>query len=235
MFPAVFGAASSVEMTVSADTPDYNLLTAYTALYGAPANAVNVTWIITTGFGVYQSAGVGGFRTGSFPAGSSIKLVVHGTISGKRGTGGQGGNSGHENGYNGNNGGPAIYLDCDVSIDVTDGLIAGGGAGGGGGGYAVNPLGGGFNGGDGGNGRDYVNARSNGQSGSGNSYVRSGDGGDGGGYGEGGTDGQMQQGGQRGHGAGGNHGTAGKAVALNGHLVTWLGGYDTTHVKGLVS
>lgn len=232
-----FGAGTStVEMTVGTDTADYNLLSAYTAAHGAPTSAVNVICTIPSNVGCYKDSGgsVGGFRTGGFPAGSSIKLIIHGTISGKRGIGGVGGTSGHTDGYAGSNGSTALYLDDDVSIDV-DGLIGGGGGGGGGGGYVASPTGGGFNGGDGGNGKDYLHVKGHGEPGSGNSYVQSGDGGDGGGWGSGGIDGGHQLGGARGTGGGGAGGTSGKAIERNGRTITWIAGYDTTHVKGNVA
>lgn len=74
------------------------------------------------------SAGSGSYalRTGTFPAGSILKIINKGTIRGKGGNGGA---------YNANGaaGGTALYIDMNCSLDNSGGTISGGGGGGGGG------------------------------------------------------------------------------------------------------
>ncbi len=64
---------------------------------------------------------------------------------------------------------------------------------------------------------------------------KSGDGGDGGAFGEAGQDGQIGTVTAVQYSLGGTGGAAGKAVALNGNSVIWLGGNNPTQVKGDVA
>lgn len=167
-------------------------------------------------------------------------------------------------GRNGQAGGDAIDLGFDLTIDNTDGYVLGGGGQGGGGGAtaASNPPAGNqaAPGGGGGGGRGYNNAAGgvkggnngtavdavNGGAGSSASYGAGGAGGQsgignggaggrGGDWGEAGAAGVTPANVGRQNTAAGLGGAAGRAVKLNGRTVTWLGGNNSTQVKGAVS
>jgi hypothetical protein len=91
---------------------------------------------ITIDSGVYiwsDDAATPALTTGNFPRG--LKLYVNGYIIGKGGRGGQAATADPSSG-GGLPGGPALLLECDVTIiGGVDGYIAGGGGGGAYGGY----------------------------------------------------------------------------------------------------
>lgn len=211
----------AIALVVSTDQlSGYTLFTAA----GSPGGLCDVT--VTANSGVT----IAGFDMGAgWAVGSTFLLVNHGTIraGGGGGFGGNGGTVGHPNGYGGTAGGTALTMRADLTIDNTDGLIAGGGGGGGGGGFSDPPN---AAGGVGGNGWPTGTGWGHG---TGTPPNNSGDGGAGGGAGSKGGDGKP--GGAFVHGNGGAGGAAGKSVALNGYNVTWLGGNDSTHVKGPVA
>jgi hypothetical protein len=194
--------------------------------------------------------------TGTFPAGSTIKIVNAGKVYGSGGAGGDGG-IGAAAGTAGARGGPAIRFDSSagmsdsslipLTIDNTSGYICGGGGGGGGGGGTTAGGGGGGEGGGGagGDGGGYggsgyadgenagwpdVGTRYSNDGGSGDPFGPAGNGGYGGPWGIDGNSGGSAS------GAGGAGGAAGKAVDLNGKAsLTWIGGNNSTQVKGAVS
>lgn len=225
------GPRPTIQLNIAVDTADYNMFTAA----GSPGAAANCVLTIEAGINVFQSAGIAALRTGVWPAGSNLTIINHGTIGGVRGIKGNGATSVHHAGFDGGNGGDALYVESDVTIDNTDGLIGGGGGGGGGGGWGGWAL---SVPGDGGVGRDYNHAPTNGGSGNTFGSASSGDGGDGGDWGQNGRDGTwgFSNPGYRIVGSGpGIGGLKGNAVNLNGHVATWLAGNDSTHVKGPVA
>lgn len=233
-------------ITIVADTANVNVRT----LAGSPAFRADVTMIIEAGVDVYStSTSSGGWRTGTgWVPGSTLLVMNRGNAYGKGGDGG-GGASMTADGTNGDDGGPAIEIEDSnlaVSIDNSDGLVAGGGGGGagggsnssggygggGGGGRSRSPTSGGSKGGGSANNGDGGNESGPGMGGGGDPGLvlagkRGGKGGDWGSPGKSAEDGFLHNSGGRGDG--------GKAVKLNGHTVVWLGGFNSTQVKGAVS
>lgn len=236
-----------ITLTISSSSNvPYNIFTAA----GSPTDKVAVTVIINPG--VIQTD----LSTGSgWASGSVIKLVNFGFLSAPSGTGGNGGSCTEPgNGTNGDPGGAgsdAITLNWPIEIDNGGGYIYGGGGGGGGGG-SYDSLFSQYGGGGGGGGSGYTGAGSGGAGGvapvyggvagssggpfyggsggaGGQSPGGGGNGGDGGGPGAAGADGASSP-----HHAGGLGGAAGKAIKTNGHAVTWIAGYNSTQVKGVV-
>jgi hypothetical protein len=212
-----------------------------------------------------SSAGVAAFSTGTFPGGAIITLVNNGGIQGAGGAGGNGGNSAASNGSGGQAGGHAMSLQIALTIDNTNGNIWGGGGGGGGGAGTPllddgtenhAPIAGGAGGGAGGGGSGQVfgvhgsqgvgvaSVGGTGANGTSNAGGAGGGGGagfnnnnPGGNGGAGGGPGAAGSGGAgTGFGTGGGGGAAGKAIALNGNpSPTFLGGNNSSQVRGLVS
>jgi hypothetical protein len=195
---------------------------------------------------------------GTFPAGSTLKIVNAGKMLGLGGDGGDGG-VGADAGTAGAAGGPAIKFESTaamadataipLTIDNTSGYIAGGGGGGGGGGGTGEGGGGGGQGGGGGGGQGggyggggYASGSNAGWTIPYTRFVGGGDGDPFGPAGQGrsggwwGSDGQEGDAGYNG-GVGGIGGAGGKAVDKNGRSVsiTWLGGNNSTQVKGAVA
>lgn len=219
-----------ITLTITSGAAEYNVRTQA----GTPTDAVDVVVIVNSGALVNPNSTAGWalrFGTG-WTAGSTFRLNNSGTITGAGGNGSNGSASPSDGGA----GGPAINLDGNsVSIDNTSGYIQGGGGGGSGGlqlgGFSSAGGGGGgagwdgFSGGLGGSGTG-----AGGTSGATGSISGGGIGGDGGD--QGGAGGAP---GSDGVAAGAAGGAAGKAVDLAGGSVTWLGGYNSTQVKGAVS
>lgn len=235
------GAPSEITRFISANASDVNMAT----LFGNPATAG--TYVLTINSGVYvtaSSTATAALTTGTFPAGSTVKIVNNGYILGKGGGGGNGGRAqGPYGGQPGLAGGAALSIASTLRVDNTNGYIFGGGGGGGGGGSA--PLcgdggggGGGAGGGPGGAGAaggagscgNPVYPGSAGSTVGGSGGAASFRGGDGGEYGATGMAGVTGSPG----GVGGAGGPGGKAIVLNGHSVIWLGGNNAAQVKGAV-
>jgi hypothetical protein len=216
----LFGKAvtPAINLTISADVAGYNVFSAA----GSPSSPVQV--VLTINSGIYVGNGGGGapaIETSGFAAGSTLKIINNGFIEGHPGTGGFGAGTG-SNGNVGGDGGVAIDLWLPLAMDNTNGYVRGGGGGGGSGGGGVS------NGGaDGGSGEGYQTAR-----GAGDPAV-----GDGGAGGDGGLFGDYGDNGFGGTGtSGGAGGAPGKAIALHGGAgVTWLGGNNSSQVKGAVA
>ena len=135
-------------VTIAADTTNYNLLT---VLMAAPYNWDNlaparVTVTINSAVQVSStSTGTPAFTTGSFVANSLLYIINTGSIKGKGGAGGAGGSVNYpfstNPGSSGNQGGVALNIASTLSGKVTitngSGEIFGGGGGGGGGGCAL--------------------------------------------------------------------------------------------------
>jgi hypothetical protein len=231
---AMFG--NTIYITISQDTADVDLWNEA----GQPTGVVNVVCYITNGAIV---SGNPGMVIKNFAAGSTIKLIFSGGsyIVGRGGTGGKGGNAGGAAGSAGGKGGTALSITVPVSISVIDGFIFGGGAGGKGG-KGSSGLGAGGGGGGGGQGRPNASGGAGGQA-----QFASGDG-------DGGKPGNFGGGGQGGASGGSDASVGGfgknwggytvgeqaqsNAVDCNGQptsIITWIDGYDSTHVKGKVS
>ncbi len=218
--------------TVSTSANNLNLYT----IAGSPTNAgaytVTINPNVTVGSANISTAAL---VSGNWPAGTSVKLVNYGTIQGAGGLGGHGGGQQATGGSPGGAGGDALSLSSNVTIDNTSGFIYGGGGGGGGG---ANPCGtnGGGGGGGGGAGTVVGGIQGGGGDGAGNGSPGTASAGGAGGAGvcggSGGNGGNPGVAGAAGYNNAG--GAAGKAIVLNGKTVTWLGGNDSTHVKGLV-
>lgn len=194
------------------------------------------------------SAGTGSYalRTGTFPAGSTLRIVNKGYIYGKGGAGGNYDSAGAA-------GASALHIDFPCTVDNAAGYIFGGGGGGGGAqltwvGYYLRAGGGGGAGSNGGsavNSTQYssytINAHAQtgtasaggvgGQVSGTTIYAQ---GGSGGGPGSGGTAGVANKGSSSFTPASYVGGAAGAALVKNGHSVTITAGNDTTRIKGAI-
>ena len=148
-----------VDLTISTNTPNYNLKVAAIAAGWDQIIPLIATVTVNSGVYVYAtSTGNAAFDTGSgYPGGSTITLLNNGYIMGMGGAGGS-------MGVNGQAGGNAINAMLPMIIASSSGYIMGGGGGGGGGGFSYNflypckyqyPTGDGFGGGGGGGGAGY--------------------------------------------------------------------------------
>jgi hypothetical protein len=220
------GAKRHIDLVVSSHTYAYNVFTAA----GSPTDAVDIT--LTINSGIYFN-GV----SGALPAGSAILLVNKGILFGASGIGGG-------SDLAGTDGGDAFSTSVPLTVDNTAGYIWEGCGGGSGGGHGTDPGGGNVsNGGHGAFGMGFglfglflveTNGRTNGSVGAAGSV--GGDGANGGKiissnyYSPGvSTSGSyLGMGGQ----AGGN---PGYAIRLNGNLITWSGGNNSTQCVGTVA
>lgn len=129
-----FGKSSQViiNLTISADTQNYDVKTSAGGTYVAGFTTIN----LTINSGIY----VGSSSTGSyamtvtgFTSGDTINIINNGFIIGAGGNGGNGGTGSGQSGRTaGSNGGNALYLNYPTKI-TNNGTIAGGGGGGAGG------------------------------------------------------------------------------------------------------
>lgn len=211
---------TAINLTISVDTSGYNVF----LNAGSPTSPVQV--VLTIASGIYVGNGGGGspaLETFGFAAGSTLKIVNNGFIEGHPGSGASGASPG-ANGNTGGDGGDAIDLWLPAAVDNTNGYIRGGGGGGGSGGGGVS------NGGSsGGIGEGSGSARGSGDPGVG-------DGGAGGAGGEFGGYGDNGSGGSGSGTSGGAGGVPGNAIKLHaGATVNWLGGNNSTQVKGAVA
>jgi len=142
------GVAGPVNLTISANTTNYNIKTAVGGAYVSGSTTVNLT--INSGIYVRStSTATYALNTGTgWAAGDVINIINNGYIAG------QGGNGGAGSGGNGSAGGPAIQLNHPVSITNASGFIYSGGGGGGGGPSSDNGNPGGEGGGGAGQGFD---------------------------------------------------------------------------------
>ncbi len=228
---------------ISSDVQNVNLY----VLAGSPSAAGSYTITINSGVTVSSTNSSNpSLSTGVWPAGSTVILVNHGNIYGRGGDGGNGGNAGGAGPTVGGAGGTAMSLGYNITLNNTNGKIFGGGGGGGGLG-SFSGLGGVTSGGGGGAGGQGMVASNGGASGSGNFPGGAGTGGNAAGPGTPGTN--SVYGGSTVYYAGtggvwataggtsdtGTHGgAAGGAIQLNSKTVTWLGGNNSTQVKGAV-
>lgn len=169
MFRGV-SATTSVSLTISANTANYNIFTAA----GSPAGVANVTLNITgVGTTVFSnSSSLPALTTGTgWAVGSTVTITNAGIISGGPGDNGQADNSGagvNGNGLTGQAGGTAFVATIATSF-TNSGTVAGGGGQGGFGGNGNSPSGTFGTGGRGGAGRGGLAALSSvGGAGSGN-------------------------------------------------------------------
>lgn len=223
---------SSYSFTISSNANNVNLYT----IAGSPSSAGSYFFTISPGVIIGSlSTAQPALATGIFPVGSSLTLVNNGSIEGMGGNGGSGGIA--SPGGTGSTGGPAIIVSHSIAIDNTNGNIFAGGGGGGGGGAGYSGGGGGGGGqgyGTSSGGSGTVSSAPGGSGGSaaaGAGGSGTGPGGDGGGWGTEGIAGSGSW-----FGAGGSAGASGAAVSGSGNpALTWLGGSDSTHVKGPVT
>lgn len=233
------GSGSNVwTLTISADADNVNIKDELEALYGTITTKKDVVVVIASGVKVGCNNWVFGeplpaLKTGSYPSGSTLKIINLGYLYGGGGIGGD------AEGGGGNIGGDAIDLGIPVTIDNTSGYIFGGGGGAGAGNKAP---GGGNQGGGGGGGRGRNGGAggaggNNGQAGSESAPGEGGAGiGSASGGGRGGDWGAYgNDGGDYGSALGGPGAAPGYAVRKNGKSVTWLGGNNSTQVKGSVA
>lgn len=130
------------QVTISADTRNFNLRNAVNALGYTGQGAAEVTVVIAPGVIVGSTSTAShGFDTGSWPPGSSVTLTI-GAGAYLVGRGGDGGNNGGglgAGGAPGAPGGPAFVARLPTTID-SRGTIAGGGGGGSGGNDTVSGV-----------------------------------------------------------------------------------------------
>lgn len=243
-------------INITGNQTNVNLFT----LAGSPATLGHWEFVIAAGAKVSAtSTATAALSTGAFPVGSTVRIINNGSIYGKGGGGGSGGTSSPT--IPGSAGGNALSIGLNVLIDNTNGFIFGGGGGGGQGGrgasagsvHAIGGSGGGGGQGDqssaggAGNGNPpggaWYGIGNSGTAGTSaapgtggaprsSSGLTGGRGGDGGAWGTDGATGLIGSPYTTTPSVGG---AAGKAIALNSNTVTWLGGNDGTHVKGLVN
>jgi hypothetical protein len=119
--------------TAGTNTNNVNLYDAYVAIYGVPAGPRNAEFTVAGNIGS-SSTSTAALDTGTWPAGSTIKLIVpavsDGTNSPANGIVAGAGGSGANYAATGNPGGPAINLNYNLIIN-NNGVIGGGGGGGG--------------------------------------------------------------------------------------------------------
>lgn len=143
-------------IVIDADQNNVNLRTLHDSLYTAPdgVTATTITCIIESGVTVGSELPTDGstpqvsFNVGTWPAATTLFLIINGEIIGHGGNGGQGGDAVFGNGRAGKQGGTAIYTRKAISIENNN-AIRGGGGGGGGGCGVSNGAGGGGGGGTG--------------------------------------------------------------------------------------
>lgn len=131
---------AAFNLTVSANTQNFNLNTALVAAGWNGTDVVEAT--ITVNAGVYvwsDSTSIAGMSITTLPANSTVALINNGFVMGKGGSGGAGNGLGWVSGTtpaacNGLAGGPAISLANNITI-TNNSYIAGGGGGGVGGAY----------------------------------------------------------------------------------------------------
>ncbi|MEW5882277.1 MAG: hypothetical protein AB1761_17785 [Pseudomonadota bacterium] len=129
-----YTAAEPINLTISADTANYNIWNAVVAALGAaPTDVVEV--IVTVGAGVVvysNSTAQAAMDTGTgWPANSTLRVINNGYIVGASGAGGAGGSPGFS-GVAGAAGGPALNLQYPMTFTNTVGYLYGGGGGAGG-------------------------------------------------------------------------------------------------------
>jgi hypothetical protein len=250
------GSYRRINLTVAANTRDYNIFTQA----GSPATDVDVYVTVNSGIIIGStSTATPALTTGSgWTQRSRIFLINNGTIMGRGGAGGIGGSNG--NGFGGSAGGTAIDLTKDITITNNSAIYGGGGGGGGGGASGSNAGGGGGGGGAGdiggtgaaggtpsGNAGAAGTSSGPGNGGAGLSWSQSsggknpvttsgvsGAGGNGGSFGAAGSSGTAATGdGTLFSGSGG--GAAGKAINLNGYTATFTTGGTNPNVLGAIS
>ena len=123
-----------LNIIISADVVDYNVLTSATAAGydNSTGNDTIITLTINSGVNVTASGqGLTALTTGALNANTTLKIINNGNIQGSNGASGG-------NGANGSSGGKGIFFNtltggsATHSIDNTNGTISGGGGGGGG-------------------------------------------------------------------------------------------------------
>ena len=123
-----------LNIIISADVEDYNVLTAATAAGydNSTGNDTVITLTINSGVNVTASGqGLTALTTGALNANTTLTIINNGNIQGSNGASGG-------NGANGSSGGKGIFFNtltggsATHSIDNTNGTISGGGGGGGG-------------------------------------------------------------------------------------------------------
>jgi hypothetical protein len=228
---------------LDSDAQNLNLRSVYETLYTPPTGVETVTFELGSGVVISSSStSLPAIRTGSWPAGVTLKLRVlaGGKVRGHGGRGAKGGSN--VPGSVGEQGGPALQADRALTVDSAGDIWAGGGGGGGGGGGFDNvglgaPRGGGGGGGGAGDdpgageiGGDYFgntgsNATENAGGLGGGQNLFGGAGGNGGAPGVAGDPGVDGTNNGAGATVGGAGGAAGNYIVGNAN-VTWLANGD---------
>lgn len=128
--------STGLDLVISSNTTNYNVLTAATAAGYDNSLGDNVTITVTINSGVNVTAtGSGGtaFTTGALNANTTLRIINNGNITGSNGNTGS-------NGGNGGSGGKGVFFNTVTGGSAThslenNGVIAGGGGGGGSGGH----------------------------------------------------------------------------------------------------
>ncbi len=252
-----------INLTISTNVFDYNIRNAAISAGWNGTDVVDITLTIAGGVFVRASStDTYALDSGApWPTGSSLIIINNGFIMGKGGNGGVGGGLGIY-ATHGGHGGTALNIQRNTTVDNTNGFILGGGGGGGGGGGAYATCNCGKGGCDegsaqGGGGGGGAGGGLDGGSGAapGSTVLTSGAGGAGGGSslstcntvsGAGGQAGDW--GGSAAQGNAGNlasaedpnlktpgaGGQGGKAVNRNTSIITFIGGNNSTQVRGAI-
>jgi len=231
-----------IDLVISTNTSNYNLFTSA----GSPTIPTSVVLTINSGVNLSStSTSNPSLLIPAFIVGSDIRIINNGNIYADGGDGAAGGSGGilNDPGSSGAAGGQAISISFNVTIDNTNGNIYGGGRGGNGG-ISENSCGAPGGGGGGGQGDNGGSAGPAGAPGTGTgTNASAGNSGTSISPGSGGAPGscefQISEGifetrfGNSGIDGGiwGN----GKAINLNGNIVTWEGGNNAAQVKGAVN
>ncbi len=217
-----------VNLTIGANTYDYDIY----AAAGSPAGVVDVTLTINAGIIVGQiSAPAAVYQSHAFAGGSTVRIILRGSILGRGGIGGTGGQGTAPNfstsGTAGGTGGYGLQLGQNTSIDISaaQNFLGGGDGGYGGSGFAVTLGAAGGGGGGGGAGYQGGSAGLGGPS----NDTAGGDGGAGSisGPGYGGVGGVSFYGSAQ-DGDAGNGWNAAKAYNLNGFVLTTIADVTVT-------
>jgi hypothetical protein len=127
----------TVAATISANTNNYVVNTAKASGYAAGTT----DFTLTINSGIFVGSGSTGSYAmtvdTSWTAGDTVTIINNGTIVGRGGNGGQSVSPISGSGSGGAPGGPALNVNRAITLNNTNGRIAGGGGGGGGGGWGI--------------------------------------------------------------------------------------------------
>jgi len=134
-----YSTVKQIELTISSNTSNYNILTAATAVgYNSATDSTPITLTIDSGVTV-SGSGTSAIVSGALNLNSNLTITNNGTIAGYTGAAGTTSSALTGTGGVGGTGGDAIYIDTNTGGSATlaitnNGTINSGGGGGGGGG-----------------------------------------------------------------------------------------------------